>query len=479
MSSRIQLLLLLGIALVLRIPALDEGLWYDEIWTLVDFGRLPLSTLFTSYGSDNNHPLFTLSARLSLLSFGENAWSLRLPAMLFGVAGVGMLYAFALRVTTRVEAALAGLLLAISYHHVWFSQNARGYTALLFFTLASAHFFLRILEGKGWRAYVPYGILLALGTYTHMTAVFAAVSHAVVLLVLLARPKAPGRKYLSGLFFGLLIATLVSLLLHAAILTEMVQFILVKKKETATPVVTESEWTSPWWAVRAVALSFGAGLIPGLIALAGGAVVLIAGTVAYARQDWKLVVLFLLPGLIGAAVMLGLGRNLWPRFFFFLAGFILLIVLRGVATLARELATLAPFDHRERAERVLFGAGASVLIGAFIGILPRAWGPKQDFEGARTYVEQLRQPGQVVMTAGLTDLPYQRWIETDYVSIDSVEALNTALAGKEGGYLLHTLPTFLASRMPELAAEVKRRGREVKRFPGTVGGGDVVIIRIP
>jgi hypothetical protein len=89
-------------------------------------------------------------------------------------------------------------------------------------------------------------------------------------------------------------------------------------------------------------------------------------------------------------------------------------------------------------------------------------------------VEENRKPGEVVMTAGLTDLPYQRWLKTDYVSIDSVAALDRAAVN--GGYLLHTLPTFLESRLPELAAEVKRRGSEVKRFPGTLGGGDVVVI---
>ena len=39
--------------------------------------------------------------------------------------------------------AAAGLL-TVSYHHVWFSQNARAYTALLFFTLIATTLCLRM-----------------------------------------------------------------------------------------------------------------------------------------------------------------------------------------------------------------------------------------------------------------------------------------------------------------------------------------------
>jgi uncharacterized membrane protein len=434
-------------ALALRLPALNTGLWYDEIWTLVDFGSLSFGTLLTTYGSDNNHPLFTILAWLSLHAFGDSAWALRLPAVLFGAASAGMFWLFARQVATREEAIVATALLVVSYHHVWFSQNARGYTALLFLTLAATHFMVV-------RSWILYGVMIALATYTHLTGVFVAMAHAVILLVLLAKKDPDAR----GLLLGLAIGTAGSLLLHAAILGEMIEFLFVKRQQ----INVKSEWVSPWWTIQAVALSFGAGLIPGLVALAGGTAILLAGVYGWWKTDWKLVVAFLLPGIIGAAVMIALGRNLWPRFFFFLAGFVLLIVIRGLTVWKR---------------RPLFWAGAAVMMLGSLVILPRAYLPKQDFEGARDWVEANRKPGEVVMTAGLTDLPYQRWLKTDYVSIDSVAALERAVVN--GGHLLHTLPTFLESRLPELAAEVKRSGTEVKRFPGTLGGGDVVVIRFP
>ena len=46
---------------------LDYGLWCDEIQTLVEHVRRPLDSIVTTLGSDNNHPLYTVSAWLSML----------------------------------------------------------------------------------------------------------------------------------------------------------------------------------------------------------------------------------------------------------------------------------------------------------------------------------------------------------------------------------------------------------------------------
>src|SRR5829696_6498101 len=113
-------------AVVLRVIGLDHGLWYDEIVTLVQSVRPSLSTIVTQFPGANNHPLYSVAAHLSVAAFGEEAWSVRLPAMLFGVATVPLLFWLGSAVSDRREALLGAALLAVSYHHIWFSQNARG-----------------------------------------------------------------------------------------------------------------------------------------------------------------------------------------------------------------------------------------------------------------------------------------------------------------------------------------------------------------
>ena len=71
-------------------------------------------------------------AHVGILTLGESALSIRLPSALFGVAGVLMFYRLARRCLEPAETLLAGVLLAVSYHHISYSQDARGYTTYLF-----------------------------------------------------------------------------------------------------------------------------------------------------------------------------------------------------------------------------------------------------------------------------------------------------------------------------------------------------------
>src|SRR3982751_363400 len=78
----------------LRFHFLDSGLWYDEIVTLVESVRRPFASIVTQFPGSNDHPLYSVLGHLSMTLFGEHAWSLRLPAALFGVAGLPLLYIF-------------------------------------------------------------------------------------------------------------------------------------------------------------------------------------------------------------------------------------------------------------------------------------------------------------------------------------------------------------------------------------------------
>ena len=142
------LVLLTAVAAVLRTIGIDGGLWYDEVLTLLESVRSPFSEIATNFPSNNQHTLFSLLAHASIGVFGEHAWSLRLPAVLFGVATVPMLFVCARQCATSTEALLACLLMTVSYHHVWFSQNARGYSAAAFFTLVCSWLLLRGLRRR-------------------------------------------------------------------------------------------------------------------------------------------------------------------------------------------------------------------------------------------------------------------------------------------------------------------------------------------
>lgn len=471
-------LAVVAVALALRLPGhLGSGLWFDEIATLVSVGRAPLAAVVGDFSSDNHHPLYSLLAWFSLHAFGESAWALRLPAVLFGALSVGMLYLYAGRVGARGEALFAAALLATSYHHVWFSQNARGYTMLLFFALAASYAFERLVEAGDRLALALYVAAVALAVYTHLTAAFLVAGHLAALVVHRrshrSTPLAGSRWRLP--LTAVALAAAAAALLYAPMAREAIDVFARKAAEgaeaaqAATAGAAADPWRSPRWALEAVLASLGLGTA-GLAVIAAAAALLAMGAIDLARrQSWRLVG-WVVPAAALAVVLLALGRNLWPRFFFFLAGFVLIVLVRGLKRLG---AAILPAGGRAAA------IAAVALVAVWSALLPRAYAlPKQDFEGARDFLAQAREPGEAVATIGLATMPYRRYYATDYVEVESIADLDALSASSTGVYVVSTLPLYLVSRSPELAAAVASRGREVARFRGGVGDGDVVVLRL-
>ena len=117
--------LMVVIAGFLRFYHLGDQLWLDEIAALTHSYRKPFLEIVSNYPGFIPHPLYELLAHTSLSLFGESALAIRLPAALFGVAGVVMFYHLARRISGHGEALFGCMLLALSYHHIFFSQDAR------------------------------------------------------------------------------------------------------------------------------------------------------------------------------------------------------------------------------------------------------------------------------------------------------------------------------------------------------------------
>ncbi|MEM1179664.1 MAG: glycosyltransferase family 39 protein [Acidobacteriota bacterium] len=112
-----------------------------------------------------DHPPLSIAALSALVSiFGENLWTLRLPAALLGAALVATVGWLAARLGGRLGAqalAMTAALVVPSYlalHH-FYSMNA---WSLLFWTLASAAL-VSALDGGGRRHWGGLGVVLGLG----------------------------------------------------------------------------------------------------------------------------------------------------------------------------------------------------------------------------------------------------------------------------------------------------------------------------
>ena len=456
-------LLLLGAAL--RLHRLGEGLWFDEIQTLVDYVRLPLGRIVTTFDSQNQHLLYTISARFSVAALGESATSLRYPAAIFGIASLWAVYRFGREVAGVRVGLLAAVLLTLSYHHVWFSQNARGYTGLLLWTLLGSLAFLRLLRDPeaGWGWILCYGLTMALGAYTHITSAFTSAAHAILLVALgwSARKRAPMGWIRPAL--GLLASALIGLVLYAPVLPQFISTLLTPSAHAAA-----TAWQNPLWLAAETLRGLAAGLPGGWAGLTAGVIVVTAGVWSFWQEERGVVAILLLPALITGAAMASISHNLWPRFFFFSAGFAVLIAVRGGFVLSR-LVLRQRGDWAATAVILLVAAGSALTV-------PRAWGPKQDYQAAAAFVAARRAPGDAVVTVDLTIFPYERYEQCPCTAVSGLDSLEAVEKAHPRTWVLTTFPIRLASVEPAIWERLQTQYDTAAVYPGTVGGGAIVVM---
>jgi mannosyltransferase len=456
--------LLAGTLLVatgLRFVGLQSSLWYDEILTLVDSVRQPLHEILTSFPGIYAHPLYSLFAHASIAAFGESAWALRLPASVFGVATIGMVYLLGRRLLSRAEAWAGAAVLATSYHHVWFSQNARGYTLLGLLTLLTTHFLLRA-EDRGHRRDVAgYVLTSALGIYTHLTMAFVVAGHALAILAvrLAGSPRhglAPKRLLWAWAAIGGC-----SLLMYAPFLSSLTAF----AAAGGAPQTTVNVATARWALVEAVrSLWSNAGVVPAAI----GAALAIAGTLSLARRHMLATALLAMPAFTTAAALVVLGQPIRPRFFFFLSGPVAIFLGRGVGTLVERVAA------SRRAPTPAIVAVTLALVVATIPALPRNYRlPKQDFDGAVLFLSNAEVQGARIVVAGPACFPFERYYLKAWPCLQSAGDWQHSQGIDQRVLAVYTLDAYIQD--PQLADRLRQNCPVVRRFSGTLGDGDITV----
>ena len=453
-------------ASALRLYGLDYGLWHDEIVTYVKYMRIPFREALLTYDSENQHFLFTLLAHISFRIFGESNWSLRLPAVFFGIGSIWALYLLGRQVGSTREALLSAALLAFSYHHVWFSQNARGYTGLLFWTLLSSWLFLRGIREERPQLWLFYAATAALGVYTHVTMLFVIISHfGIYLMKLFSRRKEIWPNRWAGFFLGFCLSGILTLQLYALILPQVINGIMGADS-------TVMVWKQPLWTllefVKGMQISFAASFV----ALAG-LLILGPGLLGFVRNNPVVIQLLILPSLIGTIAVIGMGHHLWPRFFFFVVGFGALVVVRGTMVLGGNISRLL---HLKSTASVSAGTALCVsLIFVSAVSVPFAYAPKQDYLGALAFVEKSKDPGDSVVTVGLATYPSKNFYAKNWKEAETLEDLNFIRSRSNRTWLIYTLPLHLQAVYPEIMSNIKQDFRVVKRFYGTLNGGTIFV----
>ena len=148
----------------LRFYGLDRDLGDgDEAAMLLYFGFSSFKYIVTNYFDPNNHIFHTLLVRLMSNIFGDdNVVAIRFPSFIFGFAGLWMIYIVAKKLFNSKIALISLILAVLSPIHLVYSQSARGYSLIIFFSLVMFYSTLIILESK---SFLKWGFVLFLSGF--------------------------------------------------------------------------------------------------------------------------------------------------------------------------------------------------------------------------------------------------------------------------------------------------------------------------
>jgi len=169
-------LILLG-GLWLRIYKLgSHDLWFDEAITSYIAGSIEHIPF------DKNPPLYYILIHFWTKFFGNYEFQLRFLSAICGTASIFMLYKIGRLLLDKKAGLISAFLLSISPIHIWYSQEARGYTLSIFTILVAIYFFISALRKNKPILWVLFAISSAISLYSSYYFLFIIMGEFLVLL---------------------------------------------------------------------------------------------------------------------------------------------------------------------------------------------------------------------------------------------------------------------------------------------------------
>jgi len=161
----------------------NHSLWVDELFSLL-YARLNTADLLAQVGQNDNHPpLYYLLLNFWIRMTGESEFAIRSLSALFGVLAVVVTYGLGRLLYNERIALSAALLLAVSKFAIYYSQEARMYSQLMFLGPLSAYCFWRLVHTPRPGSLAAYVLSTALLLYTQSYGLFIVIAQNAYLLL--------------------------------------------------------------------------------------------------------------------------------------------------------------------------------------------------------------------------------------------------------------------------------------------------------
>jgi mannosyltransferase len=171
--------LVIGLAVFLTIALINApraSIWFDEAFSayIIQFSYWDIAR----YTANDVHPPFYYWVLKSwALLFGSSDLALRSMSIFFGAGVITSAFFLTRKLFSRSIAWVALLLLVLSPMVIRYSDEARMYTLAALIIFIATYVLIRATQENKRRLWVVYGLLVALGMWTHYFTAFAWLAH--------------------------------------------------------------------------------------------------------------------------------------------------------------------------------------------------------------------------------------------------------------------------------------------------------------
>ncbi len=164
--------LIIVLAAILRLGHISRyEIWLDEAYCFA-VAKGSMSEIIQALRLDNGPPLYYMMLHFWMRMFRESPFALRSLSALFSIASVAVVLMWKTPWLSRRARITAGFIFAITPLALYYAQEARMYSPVMFFSLLSIVFLERGLRAGGIRDWCALSLSTALALYTSYIAIF-------------------------------------------------------------------------------------------------------------------------------------------------------------------------------------------------------------------------------------------------------------------------------------------------------------------
>jgi mannosyltransferase len=178
MNKKTRLILLfavLSLGILLRIYNIRAwDFWFDEV--------ISIRAAHNDISNDIQPPLYHSILYLFLIFVVENEFNVRILSALFGILSIYMIYRIGKQLFNYRVGLISAFILSVSPIHIWYAQEARGYTLFVFLAIATFYCFILSLRKNRNKQWLQYGVFATLSIYASYYLFLIVIAELAVLL---------------------------------------------------------------------------------------------------------------------------------------------------------------------------------------------------------------------------------------------------------------------------------------------------------